>query len=172
MKTPFLRLGCAFVLSALVAPAAETPVRVAASRELRVAVVDTTKATPARDALHQAFATALADAVGERSGSPLGVRVKLVGADQAAFNLEAGVYDAVFVPSHALPRPLLGSTVARLSAKRGAGDKEKNLFLVYNPGDAKLAELLAVSFPAALDTPKFLQALEAMTKPVLVAQRD
>lgn len=165
MKTLLGRFGLLFLLPVLASAASDPSVRVAGSRDLRVSVVDVNKATPARQAMHQAFAAALAEAMAAKSGSALSFKVKTVGADQAAFNLEAGVCDAVFVPSHVVPRQLAGVSVARLSGKRG--DSKEVVYLVYAPGDEKLAELLAVAFPAALESPKFLQAFEGVKGPIV-----
>jgi hypothetical protein len=171
MKTVLLRVGLLLCLPGFAVSAAETPVRVAGSRDLRVTVVDTNKPTPARQAMYQAFAAALAEAVASRSGSPLGFKVKNNGADHAAFDLEAGVCDAVFVPSHIIPRPLAGSTVARISGTRGGRDAKQVVYLVYCPGDDKLAELLTAAFPIALGSAKFLEAYES-AKGALVASAN
>ena len=66
--------------------AEESTVTVAGSRELRLALVDSAKATAARDAAHSAFAVGLGKAVSNQ-GSEVGVKVKCVSADQAASNL-------------------------------------------------------------------------------------
>lgn len=91
-----------FVLVTTFASATESIVEVAGSKGLRLAVVDNRKATAARDASHAAFAASLGQAVSREPGE-IGVRVKCVPADQAAFNLGTGVFDAVLVLSGSLP---------------------------------------------------------------------
>src|SRR5688572_8527641 len=80
------------LLSATFAAASEATVTVAATRELRLAVVDASKATASRAASHEAFAVSLGEAVSGQGGPEIGVKVKCVPADQAAFNLTNGVY--------------------------------------------------------------------------------
>jgi hypothetical protein len=166
----FLRASFVFLVCTVSALAAENTVRVAASRELRLAIVDPAKATPASDAVHQAFAHALGEAISARSGGPLGVRAKRVPADQAAFSLQAGVYDAVLVFGATVPRPLAISGVARLSAILGSGKEARTLYFIFGGEDAVLSELLTVSYPAALNSDKFLAALKGANAP-LVASR-
>lgn len=170
MNAP-LRLGVLFVAFASAAFAADPTMKVASSSsDLKLAIVDTSKATPARDALHQVFATGLGEAVTERLGSPMGVRVKCVSADHAAFNLEAGVYDAVLVLTNSMPRQLVTSTLTRLAATLAVGKAEKKLYLVFNPSDPKLSELLTAAYPAAVNSPKFVQAIESANGPMVVAR--
>ncbi len=158
--TTLLRTGIVLIFScASLATATEKAVQVDASRGLRLAVVDVSKATKARDALHAAFGDSLSEAISERCGGKVGVRVKCVSADSAAFNLGTGVYDAVLVVNSALPRPLMISGVARLNATLGEGRGEKKLYFVFGEDDATLAGLLAAAFPVAVNSRKFLDAV-------------
>ena len=161
-----LVLGFLFVS---VAQSAETTVKVAGSRELRVAVVDAAKPSALRDSTHVAFGDSLASAVRQQGGGEIGVRVKCVGADQAAFNLGTGVYDAVLVLTGSLPRPLMMSEAIRLNGTLGAGKTEKKVYLVFNDGDEVLAKLLLTSFSAALTDNKFLDALDGITSRIASA---
>ena len=106
-----------------------------------------------------ARANSLGEAVSKQCGGTIGVRFKHVGADNAAFNLGTGVYDAVLVVSGSLPRALMISDVSRLSAILGAGKSERKLYLVFGNGDAALADLLSASFSVALNNQKFLDTL-------------
>jgi hypothetical protein len=166
-----LRFGFFFVaLSAgAFAAAADPQVKVASSRELKVAVVDFSKATPARDTMHQAFAIGLGEALSARCGGQVGVRVKCVGPDHAAFNLDAGVYDAVLVLDNSLPRQLVMSGYSRLVATLPLGKAERKLYFIFNPSDATLAELLTASYPIAINAPRFIQMIGAASSPVVVA---
>ena len=156
-----LRVSVVLLFScAGLAIATENAVQVAASRELRLAVVDTSKSSKTREALHAAFADSLSEAVGKQVGGNVGIRAKSVGADQAAFNLGTGVYDAVLVINTSLPRPLMISDVVRLVATLGSGKNEKKLYLIFNTNNTTLSDLLSASFPVALNNPKFLDVLD------------
>jgi len=144
------------------AVATEATVRVAASRELRLAVVDSGKPSIARDALHAAFGKSLGDAVSKECGSAIGVRVKCVSADNAAFSLGNGAFDAVLILNGSLPRALMISDVTRLNATLGTGKDEKKVFLIFNNGDATLAHLFSASFAIALTDNKFLDSVDTV----------
>lgn len=157
----FSRIGLGLFLSAVcVSRAEDQVVRVDASRELRLAVVDTAKVSASREAMYTAFAETLSEAISAKCQSHIGVRAKRVSADHAAFNLGTGVYDAVLVFSSSLPRPLMISDVARLSATLGSGKTETKVYLIFGAGDETLGKLLAVSFEGALTSDKFLAAYE------------
>ncbi|MEO6004538.1 MAG: hypothetical protein ABIZ04_13620 [Opitutus sp.] len=166
----FLRGALIFSVFALSSGwGAESTVTVASSRELKLAVVDPSKATAARDASHAAFAASLSQAVSKEGGGDVGVRVKCVAPDSAAFSLSTGVYDAVLVLSGSLPRALMTSDVLRVSATLGAGKTEKKVFLVFNSGDETLAKLLLTSFPTALTNDKFLDAVDGISSRIAAA---
>lgn len=157
----FFRIGLVLLLSAVCASGAEPEaVRVDASRELRLAIVDNAKPSAAREAIYAAFAETLGETLSAKYASHIGVRVKRVNADHAAFNLSTGVYDAVLVFGNSLPRPLMISDVARLNATLGAGKTESKVYLVFGTGDETLGKLLAVSFEGALTAEKFLDAYD------------
>jgi hypothetical protein len=150
-------------LCASVALGAPSTVNVASSRELRLAIVDSSKATPVRDASHAAFALCLGQAVSRQGGGEIGVKVKCVSADHAAFNLGTGVYDAVLVLTGSLPRPLMISDVSRLSGTLGSGRNEKKVYLVFGTGDETLARVLTTSFAQALTDNRFLDAVDGIS---------
>lgn len=151
----------AAVLFALVgfAFAGETEVRVAASSELRVAIIDAGKAGPVRDAMHEAFSAGLGAAMTKQCGAPVGVRGKCVGLDHAAFNLRAGVYDAVLVMAREVPAPLRRADAVVLSALPAGAKPERTLFFLIPNGDGVLQGLLASAFTRALADEKFLETL-------------
>lgn len=144
---------------------AEPVVRVAASAELRLAIVDAAKATPTREAVHQAFAASLGAAMGETGGGAVPVKRKWVGADQAAFGLGAGVYDVVLVISSSLPRQLVLSDMTRLNATLGAEKHQKKAFLIFPQADEGLQKLLTQSFATAISNQQFLDALDGGFEP-------
>lgn len=147
-------------LLATVATAAQSTIQVAGSRELRLAVVDSAKATSARDAAHSAFAVGLGRAVSGQEESEIGVNIKCVSADQAAFNLSNGIYDAVLVLTGSLPRAFMTSEVTRLNATLGNGKSEKKVYLIFNNGDQTLAKILSASFSVAMTDSNFLDAID------------
>jgi hypothetical protein len=147
----------------------DSEVRVASSKELRVAVVDATKASAAREAVHQAFASSLGGALSRQCGGPVGVRAKCVGADHAAFNLNAGVYDAVLVIGRSVPDALRKVDALTLSAAPDGGKRERSLYLLIGNGDASLQGLLATAFTGALSDAKFLETFASGGRPVTPA---
>jgi hypothetical protein len=151
------------------ASAKESTVNVASSRELRLAIVDTKKASADRDAAYSTFATCLGQAVSQQGVGEVGVKVKCVSADHAAFNLGTGVYDAVLVLSGSLPRALMISDVVRLSGTLGAGKGEKKVYLIFPNADETLAKLLSSSFSLALTDNRFLDALEGVSHQIAAA---
>jgi hypothetical protein len=152
-------LRCSLLLAVCCAgaSAAEPEVRVAASRGLSLAVVDASKASATREALHQTFAASLSTALGARCGGAVPVHVKCVGADSAAFNLGAGVYDAVLVIGRDVPDALRRVDAITLSASPGVGRRDRALHLVVANGDATLQGFLAAAFTGALADQKFLE---------------
>jgi hypothetical protein len=151
-----LRYGFFLACLGATALAAEPEVRVAASRGLSVAVVDPSRPTPAREAMHQAFATSLGVAMSQRCGDSIGVRVKAVSADHAAFNLGAGVFDAVLVIGRDVPEALRHVDGVTFSATPDSVRHDRALHLIVGNGDASLQSLLAASFTGAVADQKFL----------------
>lgn len=157
-----VRMLVLLALCSGVATAVEPQVRVAASRELRLAVIDSTKASPIRDAMHRAFADSLGTALSRQCGGPVGVRAKCVGVDHAAFNLNAGVYDAVLVVGSNVPTALRRVDAITLSAIPENGKRERTLFLLISSGDSSLQGLLAAAFTGALRDDKFLESFAVL----------
>lgn len=152
-----LRAGL-FVLSILpVASAVEPQVRVAASRELRVAVIDSSKRSEAREAMHQAFAATLGASLTQQCGGHVGVKAASVGADHAAFNLGTGVYDAVLVVGRSVPDVLRRVDGITLQAIPESGRRDRALYLVIANGDASLQRFLEMAFSHVVKDQKFLE---------------
>lgn len=147
-----------FLVSCLsVVASGEPQVRVAASRELRVAVIDSSKRNDARDAMHQAFASTLGQSLSLQCGGPVGVRTTSVGADHAAFNLGTGVYDAALVVGSSVPSALRRVDGVTLSAIPESGKRDRTLYLVIANGDASLQRLLEAAFTQVVTDRKFLE---------------
>lgn len=158
MNAFILRTAVSLALAGF-ALAGETQMRVAASRELRVAIVDASKAGPARDAVHQAFAATLGAAVTKQLGAPVGVRGICVSLDHATFNFRAGVYDAVLVVGRDVPVPLRRADAITLSAARGGAKSDRTLYFLIANGDDTLQGLLAGAFTRTLADEKFQETL-------------
>ena len=160
MNATLIRIGVLLALSGMVG-AAESQVRVAASRDLRLAVIDPNKLTAAREIMHQAFATALGASLTTQCRGPVGVRAKRVGPDHAAFNLSAGVYDAVLVISRDVPGVFRRVDAITLSATPDNEKRERSIYLLIGNGDASLQGLLATGFTQAVNDGEFLRHLAA-----------
>jgi len=160
MKT-FLVAGLVLVtLGARPAAAEEATIRVVASSDLRLFIVDTAKGTPARDAMHKAFAASLGKAMGEVVGGPVKVQMKCLCADSAAFGLSNGGCHAVLAISKALPKQLALSGTSRLNAKLGAGRGEQEAILISSNEDEGLQKILTKAFAVAITDGMFLDAFD------------
>jgi hypothetical protein len=150
----------------------EHQVRVSSSRDLRVAIIDSTKASSTREALHQAFAASLGNSMTRQYGAPIGVHAKCVGADHAAFNLGTGVYDAVLVIGRAVPDALRRSDAITLSAAPETGKRDRMLYLLIRNGDTSLQGLLAQAFTGAMNDEKFLESFAGIPSKLTPASGD
>lgn len=155
----FLRMALFLTCAVSFGAAAESQVRVAASRGLSLAVVDTNKSSPPREAMHQAFAASLDAALVKQCGGPVGVRAKRVGVDHAAFNLGTGTYDAVLVIGRAIPDQLRRVEAITLSAAPDGAKGERMIYLMIASGDPALQGMLASAFAGAIGDAKFLASL-------------
>lgn len=133
---------------------------VKASRELRLAVVDTRKPAVAHQAMHRAFATGLGAAVGRQCGAAVDVRVKVVPATEAKASLTAGGCDAVLVLGDDRPWALRRLEAVTLAAMLDPDAGQQPVYLIVGDGDPALQELLAKAFSAVLADRRFLKALE------------
>lgn len=136
------------------------PIRVVGSSKLQLAIVDTARATPARAAIHAAFAAGLGKAMSAACGGPVEVQAKIMNADQAAFGLEAGSCQVVLTMGKTLPRALVRSELERLNATLGAEKNEKKAYLLFTNADEGLKKLLTASFASAISDQRFLDALD------------
>jgi hypothetical protein len=149
-----------FILCPGLALAEQAAVRVVASSDLRLVIVDSAKATPARDAMHRAFAASLSQAMGEAVGGKVTVQMKCQGADQAAFGLSNGGCHVVLSIGKRLPRPLMLSETSRLNATLGADKNKMEAVLIFSKADPGLQKLLTNSFASAITDSRFLDALD------------
>ncbi len=135
-------------------------VRVVASSDLRLVIVDSARATPAREALHRAFAASLGQAMGEAVGGKVSVQMKCLSANEAAFGLTNGGCHVVLSIGKTLPRPLVLSGMSRLAATLGADKSRQEAFLIFSNEDPGLQKLLTTSFASAITDARFLDALD------------
>jgi hypothetical protein len=161
-------LCCGLFLGALTSLAAAndpTVMRVVGSSDLQLAIVDSGKPSPARDAMHKAFAASLGKALSATGGNPAVVQMKCLNADQAAFGLTSGRFHAVLAIGKTLPRSLALSATARLKATLGADKDQRVAYLIFSIDDSGLEKLLNDSFPVAIGDPHFLDALDGGIEP-------
>jgi hypothetical protein len=160
MKTVTNLLLFAALCGSVLADGQAKPIRVVGNSKLQLGIVDTARATPARAALHAAFAAGLGKAMSAACGGPVEVQAKTMSADQAAFGLEAGSCQVVLTMGKALPRPLVRSELERLNATLGAEKNEKKAYLVFTNADEGLRKLLTASFASAITDQQFLDAFD------------
>jgi len=160
------------LLSAIGLSGKPTTMKVVGSTKLQLVIVDSSRATVARDAMHEAFAASLAKAMGEACGDKVEVEFKSQNADQAAFGLDSGNCHVVLSIGKALPRPLIRSEMERLNATLGSAKNEKQAYLVFLNSDAGLTKLLTKSFADAITDTRFLDALDGGIDPSVVPAKD
>jgi hypothetical protein len=151
-----LMLGFGVVLRA--APA--TGLRVEASRDLQLVVVDTSRPSNQRAAIHDTFASGLSQAITRRcGGEPIGVQLTETDAKEAAKRLEMGATEAVLVIGGELPNVLQTRVVMVFSGMPDSSKSDRRLYLVVGTSDPTLQGVLAVAFSSALTDQRFLAAL-------------
>jgi hypothetical protein len=134
-------------------------VDVQASSDLRVAVVDGTQPSAERSALHDAFAASLSASMSKHCGGKVNVDITEVDAFRIAFDLKAGMYDAVFVIGNNVPPALRKGDFEVLRAVSDFGAPGKVFHMVIPSEDPSLQHMVAASFPDALASPKFQEAV-------------
>lgn len=144
---------------------ADSAVRVAASRDLALAVVAVGRASAERTQLHETFARCFRAAVAKQCGADVGLQQKPVGADHAAFNLGTGVYDAALFIGRTLPEPLRKVDATVLSALPDKSRPDRKVHLLVGNGDPGLQAILAGAFSTALHDERMLAGLSG-TAPV------
>jgi hypothetical protein len=147
-------------LGASAAWAEASPVRVAGSARLRLAIVDAVRSSPAREEMHRAFGASFEQTMSAACGGAVSVKAQVAGANNAAFGLGAGVFDVVLVIGRSLPSDFTMRDFSRLTATLGAGKSETKAFLIYNVIDEGLQKALRASFASALGNGRFLDAFD------------
>lgn len=145
------------------ASAAET-LNVVATRELRLAAVESGASNEARNAEHVAFASGLSEAASRLCGERIGVKVRGMTVADAAQGLDAHECDAVLVIGGKLPSTLTAGDVSRMRGALGEGPTERKIYLVFPSGDKQLAQVLAGSFDPAVTSNRFLDTVDGGLK--------
>lgn len=151
-----LALACA-VTAALGAEKSE--LRVESSRALRLAIVDSDRRAAGHDALHSAFAEALAFELGQRCKAPVPVKPQTSDAERAAWGLTNGSFDVGLVIGTSVPRAMISSDFDVLKATQTSGKGKFALYFIVRKEDAGLAAILGAAFPEALKGQFFLRAV-------------
>lgn len=134
-------------------------VKVQASSDLRVAVLDTTRPGPDRAAVHEAFAATLGATMSKQCGGPVNVKVTEVDAFRLSFDLKAGVYDAAFVIGDSVPQVLRKGNFEIIRAVSDVSGPSRAFHMVVPTEDPGLQKMISSSFSEALTSSKFTQAM-------------
>ena len=163
VMTTFSRMGALLLcLGVAAATAVGAELRVEASRDLQLMVVDASRPSNRRAAIHDTFASSMAQAVTRRcGGEPIGVQLTETDAKQAAESLEMGATEAVLVIGSSLPNVLQKPNVMVFSGIPDSTKNERRIYLVVGTSDATLQGVLAVAFSTALSDQRFLAVLDA-----------
>lgn len=153
-----IRVAAVF-FATLCSASAESAVRVAASRDVALAVVATGRSSTERNQLHDTFALCFRAALTQECGKEVGVQPKSVGADHAAFNLGTGVYDAALFIGRSLPEALRKADATILSAFPDKTRPDRKVHLLVGNGDPRLQAMLAGAFSTALHDERMLASL-------------
>lgn len=132
---------------------------VQSSSDLRVAVVDSTRTGNDRGLLHEAFAASLGTSMSKKAGGKVTVKVTEVDAFRLAFDLKAGMYDAVFIVGNNLPPSVKKGDYEVLRAVSDVGAPARVFHMVVPSEDPSLRKMVSASFPEALNTPRFQEAV-------------
>lgn len=150
-----LALACAVTAFA----AEKNQIRVESSRALRLVIVDAERKAAGHDALHTAFAEALAFELGQRCKEPVPVKPQTLDADRAAFGLATGSCDVGLIIGNGVPRAMVSSDFEILKATQTGPKSKFALYFVVRKEDPGLAEMLAAAFPETLKGQFFLRAV-------------
>lgn len=134
-------------------------VKVQASSDLRIAVLDTSRPGPDRVGVHKAFAASLGQSMSKQCGGPVGVQITEVDAMRLSFDLAAGVYDAAFVIGDTVPTILRKGNFEVVRAISEVGSPARIFHMVVPTEDAGLQKMIVSSIPETLNNPKFQEAV-------------
>lgn len=156
-------LGCSLLAACLTlglkAADSASDVKVQASSDLRLAILDFAPTSPERDALHQAFADSLGTALGKKLGGTVVVKVTETDAFRLQFDLKTGAYDAALIVGSNVPNSLKKVDCEILRAVSDSSGPAKVFHMIVPPDDPGLQRMISDAFPDALAMPKFQEAL-------------
>ena len=139
--------------------AAESPVKVQASRALSLAVVDLSRGNDASEQLSNAFKEGLSFEMSQRCNAPTPIKPARVDASRAGWGLGTGLYDVAVVIGGNVPKAMVSSQFTIYKAVPESGDAKRTISLITRKADPGLAQLLADSFPEAIKGAFFQKAL-------------
>lgn len=146
-------------VAASAADSASDNVKVQASSDLRVAVLDTSRPSPDRAAVHEAFAASLGATMSKQCGGPVNVKVTEVDAFRLSFDLKAGVYDAAFVIGDGVPQVLRKGNFEIIRAVSDVSSPARVFHMIVPTDDPGLQKMISSSFAEALTASKFQEAM-------------
>ncbi len=159
MKTILSSVMALLAVGAASAGAIES-VKVSASADFRLVVVDTTKSGADDKALYETFGLSFSDGLGRQFGAPMKVKV-ITGTDVqvAADKVLTGSYDAALVISDDLPLSMTSSEFSVTRAFSKVGIPVKVFHFVVRASDPSLKQKASAAFTEALSTQRFQDAL-------------
>jgi len=134
-------------------------VKVQASSDLRVAILDMSRPGPDRAAVHKAFAASLGQSMSKQCGGPVGVKVTEVDAMRLSFDLASGAYDAAFVIGETVPAALRKGNFEIIRSVSEVGSPARVFNMVVPTEDPSLQKMIVSSLGEALANPKFQEAV-------------
>lgn len=134
-------------------------VSVEASADLRIAVLDTSRAGLDKDAIHEAFAKSFGATMAKQCGGAVNVKLTDVDAFRIGFELKNGMYDAVLVVGNNIPAALRRDEYEVLRAVSDVGVPAKIFNLIVPGEDPGLQRMIVASFPESLSNAKFQDAI-------------
>jgi hypothetical protein len=153
----FVTLTAGLALNVLAADNA-SELKVQASSDLRVAVLDTSRPGTDQSSVHEAFANSLSISMSKQCGGAVNVKVTQVDSFRLAFELKAGMYDAAFVVGNNIPATLKKGDFEILRAVSEVGVPARVFHMVVPTTDPGLQKMITASFPEALSSAKFQEA--------------
>lgn len=141
------------------ADSAPENVKVQASSDLRVAVLDLSRPGPDRAAVHKAFAASLGQSMSKQCGGPVGVKVTEVDSMRLVVDLTSGAYDAAFIIGDTLPVALRKGNFEVIRAVSEVGSPARVFHMVVPTEDPGLQKMIVAAVPEVLSSPKFQEAV-------------
>lgn len=133
--------------------------KVSASSDLRVAVLDSSRPGVDRTSVHEAFAASFGASMTKQCSGTVNVKCTEVDAFRLMFDMKSGVYDAAFVIGDTVPAALRKGDFEIIRATSEVGAPAKVFYMVIPASDPGLRKMITAAFPEALSTSKFQEAV-------------